>query len=494
MFTNKLAHKFSFPISCLICLISFALSILFVTHATNILKRSLEERANTLARNLAYNSEYGALTKNHLVLDALAAGVIRETDVIWVEILDKQGRSLSFKGTPKENSYYQTEVPIIVRETGKGKGSQSEELIFSYAQIEVAKDEMIGTVRLRVSLRNINQEIKKIAISALELTLIVVFVFILLTFFLVRKIVLPIEELLLATKQIRQGNLTVQAQVQTKDEIGELALSFNEMTRELSRSRTQIIEQALEKEKLQKSVVHSEKMSAIGQLAAGIAHEINNPLGVIMGFAQSLSRRITPGDLSEIPIKSIERESIRCKKLVQDLLTFSRMARVEKQESDLNAVIKNSLSLIESRTKVQSVELVKEFGADIPKILINTNQIQQIIINLCNNAIDAMPQGGVLTVKTRKAVIRNKEIVEMEVQDTGMGIPKEIQSKIFEPFFTTKEIGKGTGLGLSLVYEIAQKHSGTIEVKSELGAGTKFVLSLPLGMENPMTGHQENGK
>lgn len=234
-----------------------------------------------------------------------------------------------------------------------------------------------------------------------------------------------------------------------------------------------------ELEKSNQALLQSEKMSAVGQLAAGVAHEINNPLGVILGFAQGISKRMQPGDMNELPIKSIEREALRCKQLVQDLLTFSRAGKTEKEEIDLNQTIESSLSLIMAKAKVEKIELVKELS-EIPKIYASKSQIQQAIINLSNNAIDAMSNGGTLTVRTQKTQFENKNMVEIQILDTGKGIPKEIQSKIFEPFFTTKEIGKGTGLGLSLVFEAIQRHEGRIMVESEPGKGTTFHVYLPL--------------
>ena len=234
-----------------------------------------------------------------------------------------------------------------------------------------------------------------------------------------------------------------------------------------------------ERKRLESIVLQSEKMSAIGQLAGGVAHEINNPLGVILWFSQNVVKRIKSGDPLEMPLKSIEREALRCKSLVQDLLTFSRVGKSEKELIDLIETIEGAFSLVLAQSKVKNVDLIKEFS-EVPKIMANQVQIQQIVINLSNNAIDAMPNGGKLFIRVHKGKIDSSEAIEIEVQDTGQGVPKDIQSKIFNPFFTTKEIGKGTGLGLSLVYEIVQKHNGKILLDSEVGKGTTFRVLLPL--------------
>jgi PAS domain S-box-containing protein len=236
-----------------------------------------------------------------------------------------------------------------------------------------------------------------------------------------------------------------------------------------------------DRKRLELTLLQSEKMSAVGQLAAGVAHEINNPLGIILGFAQSVVKRLkSEDDPLALPLRTIEREAVRCKNLVQNLLVFSRTSKNEKlEEIDLNAVLEGALSLVSAQTKTRNVELVRELGAGLPKIHANQIQLQQVLINLSNNAVDAMPKGGSLTVRTALSV-RQPGYVEIQVRDTGDGIPKEVQKKIFEPFFTTKEVGKGTGLGLSLVYEIVQKHGGTIKLESEEGKGTEFTVLLPV--------------
>jgi C4-dicarboxylate-specific signal transduction histidine kinase len=231
--------------------------------------------------------------------------------------------------------------------------------------------------------------------------------------------------------------------------------------------------------KLQNRLLQSEKMAAVGQLAAGVSHEINNPLGVILGFAQGLVRRLPPGDGMELPLKSIEREAMRCKDLVQDLLMFSRATHAEKEPMDLNRAVEGALSLVQAQARMDMAEVKVSLARDLPKVYGNKNQIQQVVINLANNAMDAMPKGGTLSVETEMLVDDMRSWVVLKMQDTGVGIPPEVLPRIFEPFFTTKAVGKGTGLGLSLVYEIIKKHSGSVEVQSRPGR-TEFTIKLPV--------------
>ncbi len=249
-----------------------------------------------------------------------------------------------------------------------------------------------------------------------------------------------------------------------------------------------------EKQRLAAQLLQAGKMAALGQLAGGIAHEINNPIAVILGFAQGLVKRIKEDDFFSMPLKSIEREASRCKKLVGDLLTFSRVGKTQAESVDLNRTIDETLSLIETKSKMQNIEIVRNYSNDLPSLTVNKNQIQQVIMNLCSNAVDALPGGGKITISTKlkdkggvdgdlqmrdEGRLSDRNFVEIVVADNGEGMSLEVKQRIFEPFFTTKEVGKGTGLGLSLCYEIIKKHNGGIEVESEAGKGTTFLIKLP---------------
>jgi len=222
----------------------------------------------------------------------------------------------------------------------------------------------------------------------------------------------------------------------------------------------------------------SEKLSAVGQLAAGVAHEINNPLGVILGFAQGMAGDLKEGDGFELPVRSIEREALRCKALVQNLLTFARTSQSDRVAMDLNQAVEQSLSLIQPQAKLNRVVVEAKLAAGLPSVLGNKNQLEQVIMNLAKNAIDAMPNGGSLTLSSQLVEGRPHSWILLRCVDDGTGIPPAALPKIFDPFFTTKPIGQGTGLGLSLVSEIVQKHSGEISVDSRPGR-TEFTVKLP---------------
>ncbi|MFN3532352.1 MAG: ATP-binding protein [Candidatus Brocadia sp.] len=234
----------------------------------------------------------------------------------------------------------------------------------------------------------------------------------------------------------------------------------------------------------QAQLIQAGKLAGIGQLAAGIAHEINNPLSGVLGYAKRLMKKAEDEELRKVPafetfpreMKLIVDSALRCKKIIEGLLKFSRTSETESMNVNVNEVLDESLVLFGNQLSSHNVELNKILSPNIPAIRANHTQIQQVFTDIIINALQAMPQGGKLTIVTRPI---NSSAVEIEFTDTGEGIPKENLTKIFEPFFTTREPGKGTGLGLYMIYRILQNHHGRIDVKSEVGKGSTFTITLP---------------
>lgn len=226
----------------------------------------------------------------------------------------------------------------------------------------------------------------------------------------------------------------------------------------------------------QERLLQSEKLASIGQLAAGVAHEINNPMGVILGFAQGIVKTLPEDDPLRKPLTTIEKESLRCKRIVQSLLDFARHSEPTLQLTNVNELIDACCDLVEHQTSLQDVKLIKGYDPALPSIMADPNQLQQVFINTMLNAYQAMSDGGTLHITTRTM---GSEL-QVTFTDTGTGIPPENMQNIFDPFFTTKEVGEGTGLGLSVSYGIVKAHGGDIEVDSQMGKGTTFVIKLPL--------------
>jgi signal transduction histidine kinase/CheY-like chemotaxis protein len=226
----------------------------------------------------------------------------------------------------------------------------------------------------------------------------------------------------------------------------------------------------------QEQLLQSEKLASIGQLAAGVAHEINNPMGVILGFAQGILKTLPEDDPLRRPLTTMEKESLRCKRIVQNLLDFARHSEPTPSPTNINELIDSFCDLVEHQTSLQNIKLVKGYDPALPSIMADPNQLQQVFINIMLNAHQAMPHGGTLRITTRTV---GSEL-QVIFADTGTGIPAENIPNVFDPFFTTKEVGEGTGLGLSVSYGIVKAHGGDIEVESQVGKGTTFIIKLPL--------------
>ncbi|MBN2373164.1 GHKL domain-containing protein [bacterium] len=261
-----------------------------------------------------------------------------------------------------------------------------------------------------------------------------------------------------------------------KERTAELTCANKALEHEISLRK----KEEAEKERVWSMLIQSEKMAILGQMGGILAHEIRNPLTVINGYAELILMNDNKNGNGREVFKAIAEESKRCITFLEQILNFIRKGKVDKENVDLNGLINNTKPLIEAKAKASSVNLHTDLSFGLPVISANPSQIQQLVINLCNNAIDAMPKGGVLYLRTKLLENNGASNAEIQIKDNGAGISKEIQENIFEPFFTTKEAGKGTGLGLALVNDIVQKHNGSISFESEPGIGTTFKILLPV--------------
>jgi two-component system, NtrC family, sensor kinase len=276
----------------------------------------------------------------------------------------------------------------------------------------------------------------------------------------------PIREMTATIRAIKRGETGRKMPVDSRDELGELATAFNRMTSVLHRNR-----------ELEANLAQQGKMASLGVLSSGVAHEINNPLGVILGYAAYLEKKLPEDDPNYHYIHEIKRESKRCKKIVQDLLSYARTPQPELAPTDLNRLLDQIVEFAANHTDLFGVRIVRELAADLPPVPADGDQIRQVAINLILNAGSAMNGQGVLTVRTR----REAGIAVVTFSDTGCGIDEENLGRIFEPFFTTKE--RGTGLGLAITRQLIELHHGTIHIASNLGEGTTVTVRLPLVRE-----------
>jgi two-component system NtrC family sensor kinase len=369
--------------------------------------------------------------------------------------------------------------------------------ITAYAPIKSITGKTIGILYVGmletpyVDIRN------KVVYSFLGIALLCLFLVFIMYLFITTGITNPLRDMVVATEKIAQGDLYHEVDIESRDEIGQLAVSFNKMVSELKTAQEKLKEWAetLERrvnertealEKAQYQLIQSEKLASLGKLAAVVAHEINNPLAGILTYIKLLIKitgkepfPVTRAQEMKEYLAVMDTEMARVTRIVKDLLTFARQSKPRIEKTDVNSIVEKSLSLLENKLKLQNIQLQCILDTTLPLVPCDFSQIQQVIMNLIINGSESMAEGGTLTIKSSH--LPGNDFVAIEIADTGTGIPPEHLSKIFDPFFSTKEAGKGVGLGLSIVYGIINEHKGSVEVKSTKGKGTTFFIKLPTG-------------
>lgn len=326
---------------------------------------------------------------------------------------------------------------------------------------------VLGVLDVTMSLDNVERQIAGNEINMFLFAISAIVIISLLLAFLVQKLVgAPISKLVQATNIVAEGRLDHKIDISKNDELGHLARSFNDMTEKLAEAQRQLYQ--------------SEKLAALGRLAAGVAHEINNPLTGVLTYSSFLLKRNGANNEMKEDLEVIVRETKRCREIVKGLLDFARQVPAKKSSVNINEVIEQSLSILENQLHLKNVRVHKKLAGSLPELAADANQMQQVLINLLVNAIDALSdEDGEISVSTGLHKTNGDKQVQIKIKDTGSGIPQENLNKIFDPFYTTKG-QKGTGLGLAVVWGIIEKHGGRIDVESEIGKGTTFIIHLPV--------------
>ena len=290
-----------------------------------------------------------------------------------------------------------------------------------------------------------------------------------------QRILKPVQRLIDVSRRVSAGDLSPRIGSISSSEIGVLQKTFQDMLSSLrERDRSQRAESELK-------LLQSEKQASVGRLAAGVAHEINNPLTGVLTFTHMLLRREDINDEIREDLKTIADSTERVRMIVKGLLDFSRQTKIEAEPTNINTLIEQTIPLVANQALVKGVIFCFEPGEDIPMRTLDRNQVQSVILNIILNAIDATEKGGHINIYTRLTTAASEgKAIEVEISDTGCGIPPEHLDKLFDPFFTTKEVGKGTGLGLSVSQGIIERHGGTIRVRSTVGEGSVFTISFPV--------------
>jgi len=274
----------------------------------------------------------------------------------------------------------------------------------------------------------------------------------------------PLEEMARVSRQVAQGDTQVRVPDRGVGEVAVLGQAFNTMLAELEETQAQLIRR--------------EKLVSMGQLAAGVAHQLNNPLGSILLFSDIVLHDLPEDAPGREDVQMIAQEARRAKEIVTALLNFARQQKVWAQSTTLDTMLHELVERARQQPAYERIQIVEQIAPDLPQIEADPAQLPNVFVNLMENSADAMPEGGTLMIRAHLS--RDGQSVAVEIEDTGCGIPPEHVSQIYSPFFTTKPFGQGTGLGLSIVYGIVKMHHGAIQVKSEVGKGTTFTITLPV--------------
>jgi two-component system NtrC family sensor kinase len=365
-----------------------------------------------------------------------------------------------------------------------------------------AETKVLGMINVRMSLDTVDSAItasrRQMLTSLIAAVVLLSLLFATLIWLMVHK---PIRQLIVGTNHVAAGELDYKIRIRSRDEVGELAHSFNRMTGELKRAHGEISEwtktleervasKTIELEQAHEHVLKVEKLASIGKLAAIVAHEINNPLAGILVYARLVLKQLDRnGNTASVDeetkkhVETIAAESARCGEIVKGLLQFSRQTKPNVKPNNLNDIINESVRLVRHKIVLSGARVVTKCDANLRQIACGEQQIKQALVALLINACEAVHQGeGEITISSRYVVER--DCAEIRISDNGVGMDQETKQHIFEPFFSTKEQGKGVGLGLAVVYGIVTGHAGEIEVESAPGCGTTFVIRLPARLES----------
>lgn len=495
-----------------------AVFLYFLVHQREkeIIDNSIK-RAIHSAEIVERSTEYGMLTYHKAMIQHTVENIVQTKEFMLVRIFNNNGR-ITYSSRKKDigivvnintqickSCHFGPGPPSVSQSWSPTKSPEGYRILTTAIPIynkpacytstchaHSQKEKVLGIVESRLSLQALDTRIKQ---DKKTLTLYVLIVFaisaIIFSLILWNIISKPLRILRRGLRQVAAGNLDYTINIHTRDEIGELSNVFNNMTSELSKAKKQLMDwgQTLEKkveektEEIKKTnaqLIHSTKLASLGRMAAGVAHEINNPLTGVVTFAHLLRERFPEGSQEREDIEVVIEQANRCSNIIKGLLSFARATTTDKGPVNINEVLKNSLNMVKHKAEFFNINIILDLDESLSPVNANSSQTQQVFLNMILNAADAMEGKGTLTLCTRKVTENSKHFAEVEFTDTGQGISGEDITKLFEPFFTTKPVGKGTGLGLAVSHGIIQDHGGNIHVKTKVREGTSFFVRLPL--------------
>lgn len=496
-------------LTALISIITICFIAFFIFEEGQTLKKGIRNEGELFAQLIANNVRLGVFSENTTFIETALQAYVDNRNILSVTVFNSEGKVLIRKNklnnvqregleqnenllepiftALRENplQYYYSDTlttfevwtPVV-----SGLSYAKEESVF-FTEVSPDVERTLGYVRLVLDKSMLNRQLYLLFMKGISLGLVFLFCGPAIFYIMVKKVTRPLNKLTENVRALGKGSAVESLPIETDDEIGKLALAFNEMTDSLKK-------QDMEKQQLEGKLMQAQKMEAIGTLAGGIAHDFNNILNVIIGYGTMVMDRIGDDQLSREHMKELIAAADRAANLTRRLLLFSRKEVAEVKPMDVNGMLLNMKKML-SRIIGEDINLVTDLIGTKALVMADAGQIEQVLMNLATNARDAMPGGGRLTFKTELSEIDTEFInaygygtpgayAVISITDTGTGIDKEKQTRIFDPFFTTKEVGKGTGLGLAIAYGIMKQHNGYIQVYSDPGNGTTFKIWLPV--------------
>jgi signal transduction histidine kinase len=502
----------SFAASILIVFVVF--TAFFVYYENKAVRKDLYKEGKMLANLLAYNARTWVFAENRDMLKDAVQGILVQKNVLAVAIYNVDKKELFVETRKTKSNAGPNSVAIVPDAIALGPNDEAskpeekedtigflapvyletyrsaeEALYYDIASPE-SRQSVIGYVKVILDKDLLRREMRAILLRNAFVALVLLFTGSIAIYISIKRVTLPLTRLAVSVRSLGKGETIEKVPVESMDEIGRLAVDFNAMYDNL-KTREE------EKKALEERLRHAQKMEAIGTLARGIAHDFNNILATLRGSIYLMEKKLQEQvDLRQYTTQ-MHNSITKAQNLIKGLLSFSKTQKINLYPMNINSIIKDLRPMLLSIAG-EDIGLIISLSEERLRVLTDRLQMEQVLMNLCSNARDAMPDGGVITIATRSESVDegNKSLspgayAVISVGDTGPGMDEEVKERIFEPYFTTKDVGKGTGLGLSIVYGIIERHQGLIEVETTKGAGTVFTIYLPLS--NTPDGDAEAG-
>ncbi len=529
MRTKSLKFKVSLYLSIVISVAVAAFSWVFFQHRQEELQSIISTHVTQVAQTVVASTRYTMLVNKRDVAEKIIDDIANQKNIVLVRVISSDGTIIhSKKHAETGYSVEQDEEPCVqchrskpplndvpadkrwrVIDDGDGhramigmQAIRNEPTCASASCHEhPASQTVLGVVEVAYSLDEIDQSLKDYALQFIGITLLCILGLSMgVGFMLQRLVYVPLNDLDGAAQRIIAGELEQHIPVRSSDDFGRVAGSFNTMSAALHESKVQMQElvQSLETKVQERTrellaaraeVAQGVKLAAIGVLASGIAHELNNPLTGVLTFTSLMRKKVADGSEDADDLDLVIRETKRCASIIKRLLDFAREKAPTSGYCNINQVVDDTVRMVYQPASLQHIRIASELGEGLPAIWCDADLIKQVVMNLLVNAQQSIEGSGVVTVRTRLSTAvmgaGSQDMLELSVSDTGCGIPAANLERIFDPFFTSKEVGKGTGLGLSVSYGIVRTHGGRITVESTPGEGSTFHVFLPVDATPP---------